>query len=670
MATYYMPASGGYQASTHLRYNIEIIEGAISGRTRSITVNVRYWRTNQGYTTTGYGTCYCHIYTNGTLMGKYEQAVTTNQAISYNSMTVLFTKTFNVSYDTAGNATLEVLAWASTNNDNITSGVNGETISLTNIGPPTYTVVYKGSTNDDYGFPASQTANSNTAITLSTHKPARPGYTFKNWNTVQNGSGTAYAPGASFTGSGGTIYLYAQWTINTYSVAYNANGGSGAPSAQTKTHGTALTLSSTKPTRTNYNFLGWGVSSSSTTASYAAGASYTTDAAITLYAVWELAYSYPRITNLSIFRSNSGGTASDSGTYFKISFSWATDSTVSSIKVEWKKTSATSWTSSTISASGTSGSASKVLGSNAISVESTYDVRVTVADAKGSTVLTGRVAAKTYPIDFKSGGTGTAIGKPAETANLFDVGWDAKFNKDVYFANPIGGRNYIMNSKGDNYSGWTYTGSVVTDSLKGYCMQKSITTTAEDYLGSCRINRLEPSTVYTFSMDIWINDYVSGVDVYMLTDREDNQKTGNQYVDVHAIGMGLSLTKNKWQRVYITFTSNANAYTGYVRIDNNGSTTSGTAAIMKVANLKLEKGTVRTDWTPAPEDAHPVDTIYLSYSQTSPASIFGGTWTRIASYFLYATSTNGVIGDTGYVSTDTSGSSASYIKVAAWRRIS
>ena len=42
-----------------------------------------------------------------------------------------------------------------------------------------------------------------------------------------------------------------------YTVSFNANGGLGAPSAQTKTHGMALTLSSTKPTRSGYSFTGW-----------------------------------------------------------------------------------------------------------------------------------------------------------------------------------------------------------------------------------------------------------------------------------------------------------------------------------------------------------------------------------------------------------------------------
>ncbi len=73
----------------------------------------------------------------------------------------------------------------------------------------------------------------------------------------------------------------------TYTVKYDANGGSGAPSDQTKTHGTALTLSSTKPTRTGYTFKGWATSASGSVA-YAAGASYTSNAAVTLYAVWEI----------------------------------------------------------------------------------------------------------------------------------------------------------------------------------------------------------------------------------------------------------------------------------------------------------------------------------------------------------------------------------------------
>ena len=80
--------------------------------------------------------------------------------------------------------------------------------------------------------------------------------------------------------------MYAVWDPNKYTVSFNANGGTGAPSAQTKTYGQTLTLSSTRPTKSGYTFKGWGTSSTTETVSYQPGGSYTANAAITLYAVW------------------------------------------------------------------------------------------------------------------------------------------------------------------------------------------------------------------------------------------------------------------------------------------------------------------------------------------------------------------------------------------------
>lgn len=73
-----------------------------------------------------------------------------------------------------------------------------------------------------------------------------------------------------------------------YTVAYNANGGTGAPASQTKVTDVNLTLSGTKPTRTGYTFQGWATSASATKASYSAGGSYTANSAVTLYAVWKI----------------------------------------------------------------------------------------------------------------------------------------------------------------------------------------------------------------------------------------------------------------------------------------------------------------------------------------------------------------------------------------------
>ena len=79
----------------------------------------------------------------------------------------------------------------------------------------------------------------------------------------------------------------AQWTVNTYTITFNANGGNGGPSTQAKTHGQTLTLSTDTPTKAGYTFQGWSASSTATSAEYSAGGSYIDNSNITLYAVWK-----------------------------------------------------------------------------------------------------------------------------------------------------------------------------------------------------------------------------------------------------------------------------------------------------------------------------------------------------------------------------------------------
>ena len=75
----------------------------------------------------------------------------------------------------------------------------------------------------------------------------------------------------------------------TYTVSYDANGGTGSPAPQTKKSDTALVLSTTAPTREGYTFDGWSTSSSATGAQYKAGDIFTVNADTVLYAVWEKA---------------------------------------------------------------------------------------------------------------------------------------------------------------------------------------------------------------------------------------------------------------------------------------------------------------------------------------------------------------------------------------------
>lgn len=103
---------------------------------------------------------------------------------------------------------------------------------------------------------------------------------------------TATGKGQTVSGYGGADgSLSASATISidplpSYTVSYNANGGSGAPSSQTKYYGQTLYLSSTKPTRSGYKFIGWATSASATSATYSAGGAYTANSGTTLYAVW------------------------------------------------------------------------------------------------------------------------------------------------------------------------------------------------------------------------------------------------------------------------------------------------------------------------------------------------------------------------------------------------
>lgn len=148
-----------------------------------------------------------------------------------------------------------------------------------------YTLSYNA--NGGSGAPSSQTGTGVGSYTfpISNAKPTRSGYTFLGWSLSSTATAASYQPGGSITLTADDT-LYAVWEINTYTVSYNANGGSGAPSNQTKTYGVTLTLSNTKPTRTGYTFSAWNTAQNGSGTSYAPGGSYTANAAVTLYAQW------------------------------------------------------------------------------------------------------------------------------------------------------------------------------------------------------------------------------------------------------------------------------------------------------------------------------------------------------------------------------------------------
>ena len=107
-----MPTSQNFDTSNkYIKYKIEVNVNSqsIENNTSNITVKVWFFRTNQGYSTFGSGTCYCTI--NGT---NYSQTVTSSQKIT-SSAIALFTKTVDVAHDNDGSKSVWVSAYISHN---------------------------------------------------------------------------------------------------------------------------------------------------------------------------------------------------------------------------------------------------------------------------------------------------------------------------------------------------------------------------------------------------------------------------------------------------------------------------------------------------------------------------------------------------------------------------
>ena len=305
------------------------------------------------------------------------------------------------------------------------------------ISPKTsYTITYNA--NGGTGAPGAQTKWYGESLTLSSTKPTRTGYTFQGWGTSSTDTSVDYQPGAGYTANA-ALNLYAIWKANTYKVTYNANGGSGAPAAQTKTHGQSLTLTTSKPTRANYTFKGWATTATGAV-SYQPGGSYTANAAITLYAVWELSYVLPKIYNVFVDWSSSFEPETGSDGIAKqrpdVGFDWETTNPNPSFTFDFYSADGVKVYSQTIRIS--SGATyndygPEVMNNNEalLDFDKSYTVKITGTDGGGSTTVTATLTGNIYPIDILAEGKGVSFGGPASLKDTAHFQWDARFDKSV-----------------------------------------------------------------------------------------------------------------------------------------------------------------------------------------------------------------------------------------------
>jgi uncharacterized repeat protein (TIGR02543 family) len=111
------------------------------------------------------------------------------------------------------------------------SGVTASMDITANYAPDTYTVTYSGNENTGGTVPvdgSSPYAVGATVTVLGAGDLVRTGYTFAGWNTAANGSGTTQAPASTFAMPAANVTLYAQWTLNQYTVTFLTDGTIGS----------------------------------------------------------------------------------------------------------------------------------------------------------------------------------------------------------------------------------------------------------------------------------------------------------------------------------------------------------------------------------------------------------------------------------------------------------
>ena len=148
--------------------------------------------------------------------------------------------------------------------------------------------------------PASRSAYLSDAYDLPT--PTKTGHTFIGWYSAKT-NGIAVTNGTVIT-TPSDHTLYARWRVNTYTVSFDANGGSGAPAAKNMQYGAKYGTLNNSVSRTGYTFNGWYTAKSGGT-KITADSEYSAASDQILYAQWK-ANKYT-----VSFQENGGSSVSD-----------------------------------------------------------------------------------------------------------------------------------------------------------------------------------------------------------------------------------------------------------------------------------------------------------------------------------------------------------------------
>ena len=452
-----------------IKYKVTITQNSqsVSNNTSNVTVSVRVYRTNTGYTTYGTGTVYCTI--NGT---QYTEGITSSDKITSSGI-VVFSKTLNITHGSDGSKTLSTSTRIT--HDQFSSSAQSYNQALTTIPRATTPTVSASSVNMGSSITINMPrASSSFDHTLTYKFGSATGTigsdlgTSKAWTVplslasqIPNGtSGTCTITCKTYNGSTligtKTVSFTAKVpssvvpSISSLTVAEAVSGlsakfgayvqnksklkvtisAAGSYSSTIKTYKTTIAGKSyTTNSFTSGVLTSSGTVTISCTVTDSRGRTATKSSTVTV-----LAYTAPKISIFSAVRANGLGAADDEGTMALARIKFAVSSMNSkndkSYIVEYKEKSSDTWTQAA-TGSVYSYDSNMLLNIN-LSAEASYDLRLTVKDYFGSAIAIGEIATAFTLIDYNASGKGLAFGKVSEIDNQMEIDMPMNIYKDIF----------------------------------------------------------------------------------------------------------------------------------------------------------------------------------------------------------------------------------------------
>lgn len=347
-------------------------------------------------------------------------------------------------------------------------------------------------------------------------------------------------------------------------------------------------------------------------------------------------YSKPAISKLVVQRCDASGTAAEQGGYIKATFSASVSSmsgkNTASYVLKYKKAADSTYTEIALTDLANNYAPTNYSKVFAATANATYEVIVVATDRHGSTTRSANASTAFALVNWHKSGTGMGIGKVAEKEKNLQVGLDAEFDGNV----KTSGNHFCFSSPG-------VAGSAGYVRMVQLTHKKANADTPITFVFTRRLCP-HPMTVHVqFRTDSTTID----------PDLKNITYEGNNY--------GAFLVRAQ-ESVWDLYVEKVSAYdTITLQTWFSSSTVTDRLTVEFPGDLVASVPTGLDGFyraTPAKLDSlldhiYPVGSIYLSYSHTSPADLFGGTWERIENAFLWATDESGTIGQTGGEKTHT-----------------